>query len=103
MGRNNMKLLLIFGVALAVFGAVKCGSTPIYKHGARHSRSPIDLFGCNGKCNQQGYNAGRSLVAASAAVGGLGLILNSPELQKVGGTGLAAGFGVKGLSKLFGR
>ena len=46
-------------MALAIFGAVRSASTPIYKHGGRYARSPFNLGalfgGCSGKCNSQGY------------------------------------------------
>ena len=49
------------------------------------------------------FSAGRSLAIAGAAVGGLGLLTNNPQLQKVGGSAIVGGVGLKTISKLFGK
>ena len=48
-------------------------------------------------------SVGRSLAVAGAAVGGLGLLTNNESFQRVGGSALAGGVGLKTISKLFGK
>merc|ERR1712203_752081 len=99
--QRTMKLLLIFTTTVALVGLVSCGSAPIYK------RSPIDfgalLGGCTGNCNQGKYNVGRALAISGAGVGLLGLATNNEGFQRVGGSALVGGLGLKGAAKLFGR
>merc|ERR1712024_31538 len=99
--KRTMKLLLIFAAMVAMVGLANCGSAPIYK------RSPIDfgslLGGCSGNCNQQKYNVGRALAISGAGVGLLGLATNNEGFQRVGGSALVGGVGLKGAAKLFGR
>merc|ERR1711953_180131 len=99
--KRTMKLLLIFATTVALVGLVNCGSAPIYK------RSPIDfgslLGGCSGNCNQQKYNVGRALAISGAAVGAFGLATNNEGFQRVGGSALVGGIGLKSVAKLFGR
>merc|ERR1712223_2243937 len=106
MGSPKMKLILVITLAVALFNTVSSSSSPIFSHGARHARSPQfgGLLGeCNGKCNRQGYKVGRALAISGAVVGSAGLLTNNRELQKVGGSALAGGVGIKTFSKLFGK
>merc|ERR1712183_594048 len=99
--KRTMKLVLIFAAMVAMVGLVNCGSAPIYK------RSPIDflslLGGCSGNCNQPKYNVGRALAISGAGVGLLGLATNNEGFQRVGGTALVGGLGLKGAAKPLGR
>ena len=49
------------------------------------------------------FSVGRALAISGAVVGGAGLLTNNRELQKVGGSALAGGVGLKTISKLFGK
>ena len=49
------------------------------------------------------FCVGRALAISGAVVGGAGLLTNNRELQKVGGSALAGGVGLKTISKLFGK
>merc|ERR1711993_80750 len=105
---RTRKLLLIFAAMVAMVGVVKCGSAPIYK---RYKRSPQfglgsllgGLTSCGANCNQGKYKFGRALAISGAGLGALGLATNNEAFQRVGGTALVGGLGIKGAAKLFGR
>ena len=48
-------------------------------------------------------SVGRALAISGAGVGLLGLATNNEGFQRVGGSALVGGIGLKGLAKLFGR
>ena len=48
-------------------------------------------------------SVGRALAISGAAVGAFGLATNNEGFQRVGGSALVGGLGLKGAAKLFGR
>ena len=48
-------------------------------------------------------SVGRALAISGAGVGLLGLATNNEGFQRVGGSALVGGIGLKGLAKVFGR
>merc|ERR1711936_1119164 len=103
--KRTMKLLLILAAMVAMVGLVECGSARIYKRSPQFGLGGLlgGLTSCSGNCNQGKYNLGRALAISGAGVGALGLATNNEGLQRVGGTALVGGLGLKGVAKLFGR
>ena len=48
-------------------------------------------------------SVGRALAISGAVVGATGLATNNEAFQRVGGTALVGGLGLKGAAKLFGK